>query len=223
MCLLGLALATPVPDREAAVDLCGQRLFLIGDRNKLALPINLEQMEPHCNLLRQSQGCISNYSNTYLDGMAKQVTSLLVKGAIAPVNTQCDGETNRLGFIGHTQCYNTNFQSLHTCMENYIDNLQGLSIAPKDDKIPLTCCNYYTFRNCIIDQLNANGDVCAEDDVNYMRIMLDGFASEVLGLLCKHTPAGSPTCTTLTSPTKPVDMVRTKSILLPLINAFSNF
>jgi len=224
-CFLGVAFAAPAPaDQQANVDLCGQQLFLIGDRNKQALPVNLEQMEGHCTVLENAQSCISNYSDSYLDGMAKQVTSLLVKGSISPVNDQCHSEANRNIFLSHTRCFNHDLQSLHSCMEGYIDNLQALSNAPKDSKVPLTCCNYYNFRKCILDKLTANGgDICSQNSIDYMRIMLDGYASEVLGLLCKHTPPESETCTNMSLPDKPTDMVRTKSILPPFIQAFESF
>lgn len=44
--------------------------------------------------------------------------------------------------------------------------------------------NYYKFHDCIIDSLKTQGDgVCSAADRDYMSAMLNGFASDVLGLL----------------------------------------
>jgi len=205
------------------VDVCGQELFLIGDLNKEKLPETLEEMETHCNGLRSAQRCITNYSNSCLQAMPKQVTSLLVKGATSEIGHMCNTTELRQEFISHSQCFNKDFGNLHFCMENYIDKLQGLHKAKKEDKIPLTCCNYYNFRNCIMERLGKNGNICAQPDLDYMSNMLKGYSIDVLDLLCGHTPPNSDLCNVLISPDKDAGMVRTKSILPPLVHVFSHF
>jgi len=228
-CCYGVAVANPLiagcgAERETEVDNCGQKLFLIGDRSLSYLPTNLEQMTSHCSQLSDSQNCIQNYSNVCVDGMAKQVLQMLVKGAQGQVVNQCDGDLNRQNFLTHTPCYNHKFNDMHICMENYIDHLQGLIGASKDQKIPLTCCHYYTFKSCIIDMLKLNpAGTCSASDLTYMGDMLDGFASEVLGLLCKNTQPDSDVCTTMAAPIKPASMARTSSILPPFVHSFQNF
>jgi hypothetical protein len=204
------------------LDTCGQNLFMLGDRMKTSLPINDEQLMPYCTSLKQSHRCISNYSDVCLDGMAKQVVGLLLKGATKVINLQCETDASKAEFLSHTACFNKDFPALHTCMENYIDKLQGLSKATKEDKIPLTCCNFYAFRDCIAKNLEAQ-PACTDADRKYMFDMLNGFASEVLDLLCGHTPPQSDLCNVLISPTKDAGLARCKSILPPFITTFSNF
>jgi len=222
--IIGSAMAVCPTVRTTDMDMCGRRLFLIGDRSKDGLPTTLEGMETHCSQLQLSQRCIANYTSECLEAMPKQVTGLLLKGAGVEVVKQCADAEKRAEFILHTPCYNADWNNMHTCMENYIDKLQGVGNAKKDDKIPLTCCNYYKFHNCIINNLVAKGDaVCTLADRNYMSAMLNGFAAEVLGLLCGHTPPNSDLCNVLISPDKAAGLERTLSMLPPFINAFSNF
>jgi len=223
-CCYGMALANPVGCGESEVDNCGQKLFLIGDRSLTYLPTNMEQMDSHCNQLLDSHSCIANYSESCVNAMAKQVVQLLAKGASGQVSNQCEGDNNRQSFLSHTPCYNHKFNDMHVCMEDYIDNLQSLVNMAKDDKIPFTCCHYYNFRKCIIDMLKLNpAGTCTEGDLTYMGDMLDGFASEVLGLLCKNTQPGSTVCSTMPIPEKASGTSRTKSILPPFIHAFEKF
>jgi len=217
--------ASICPDNRATeMDLCGRSLFMLGDRSLLGLPTTIDEMEIQCNSFSTSQRCISNYTSQCLEAMPKQVTGLLLKGAGAEVSKMCNGQPNRQGFITHTSCFNADWNSLNTCMESYIDVLQGVGNAKKDDKIPLTCCNYYRFHDCIINSLVSQGDAtCTLANRNYMSAMLNGYASEVLGLLCGHTPPNSALCDVLVSPAKSAGVARTMSMLPPFINAFANF
>jgi len=204
------------------VDKCGQTLYLIGQTGT-KLPTSMEEMENLCVKLKSSQTCILDYSNNCLESLAKQVTTTIVKSATQQTSGYCDTEEQRQEFISHTTCYNEDIEKLHQCMESHIDRLEGLSKAPKAEKIPLTCCNFYKFRNCIISNITRIGEpVCSRSDATFMTNILNGFSAELLDLLCGTTPENCEACKTLVSPIKDEGKPRSKSILPPFIKTFTH-
>ena len=148
----------------------------------------------------------------------------MIRGASKEVERICSGTKNRTELLQNTGCLNHQKKQLDKCMKEYIIAVDGLEKADVRDKIPGSCCTFYSFSECVDHQLHtADKKKCAITSRQYINQMMSTFASDVLNLLCRQTPKGSAACQQFKAPKTTSRTGKAKSILVPFVKAFDSF
>lgn len=83
-------------------------------------------------------------------------------------------------------------------------------------RIPLSCCNYYKFKQSAITFLTGK---CAESVVQEMEVLIDGYAHDVLQLLCGDYTEESDKCSKIVGKTPKYKLaLNYKVFLIPLVD-----
>ncbi|CAG2179059.1 unnamed protein product [Oppiella nova] len=210
---------------STSADTCLMHLLLIGDP-KYVFPENMDSMNKQCSGVKSYEKCIKDYASKCLPSFPKQVTSVMAYGVAKTNKGYCSNKRRKEAFISIGKCGNKVKSKVDVCMRQYIDNLQGSENHPDvKERIPLACCNYYRLKGCIMNHVETQGQpLCSESVATEIENIVDGYANEVLNLLCGDYTEESDKCVKLLpkTPKKLPAQKPPKSLLLPLINIIAS-
>lgn len=159
----------------------------------------------------------------------------MIRGASKEVDRICGSPANRSELLHHTGCLNHHKDKLDKCMSGYIKSVDGLEAAAVRDKIPGSCCTFYSFSQCVDQQLRQQSvaptstddrNTCSDASRDYINRMVSTFASEVTSLMCRQTPKGSNSCQQILRPlggSSTTTARSGRSLLVPFVKAFGSF
>ncbi|CAG2109084.1 unnamed protein product [Medioppia subpectinata] len=207
--------------KTVVLDTCLMNLLLIGDP-KYVFPVSMPQMDTQCRTIRGYEKCIKDYSSKCLKAFPKQVTSVLAYGVAKTNKGYCSNKKRKESFIMIGECANKMKSPMDKCMFQYIDRLQGAeNYRNVKMRLPMACCEYYKMKQCILGHIEREGKpLCTDSVYNEAERLIDGYAFDVLQLICGDYTEDSDKCQNSVpkTPKKLSSQKRTKSLLLPLIN-----
>jgi len=175
------------------MDDCGATVFVFGKRN-VYLPVNEQEMVPHCAEEFEAETCIKNYARRCLPPFARQLVGILLLGASQVIKQRCTPQGTR-EYLSHRTCIKNTITRLHDCMDQLVSSLDAISSAPADDRIPMACCAFGRYTHCSRQPIRES---CLADDPTaeeYIAVkMIKGYASEVLDLACQGYEWGHEKC-----------------------------
>ncbi|KAG9509778.1 hypothetical protein GZH46_01691 [Fragariocoptes setiger] len=220
------------------LDTCSATVFVFGKRN-VYLPVNSQEMVPHCQEELDAEDCIKNYSRRCLTPFERQVTGMLMLGAGQVIRKRCTAEGTK-EYLSHYKCISMAIESLHDAMEQLINSLMIISNEKNhDDKIPMSCCAFARYQEYSSQLVRGQCDKFDKGAQEYVtQKMIRGYASEVLDLACPGFEFNGDKCNRVKLPTggfqlsgskmvkvtetSPIKAKKAKSITLPFITIFTH-
>ncbi|CAG2109085.1 unnamed protein product [Medioppia subpectinata] len=208
-----------------SIDTCFMNLLLFGDP-KYVFPENMTSMNTHCRQIKTYDKCIKEYTNKCLAPFPKQVSNVLAYGGLKTHKAYCATKRRKESFTSVGKCANKIKRLGDNCMYTFIDEIQGSENYPDVKmKLPLVCCNFYKFKECIINHGTKVGEpLCKESHIEETERIIGGYANDVLALVCGDYTEDSDKCGKILpkTPKKLPSQKRPKSIILPFINILAS-
>lgn len=211
---------------------------MVFGRRGVYLPVNQQEMVPHCQEEFDAEDCIKNYARRCLSPFERQVAGMLILGAGQVLRKRCAAEGTR-EYLAHYKCIKKTIPALHDAMDQLIYTMMMTSeLSNNDAKIPTSCCAFGRFQE-LANRIVRNG--CADFDAKaeeYIGIkMIKGYVGDVLDLSCQGYDSNGDKCTKVKMPDggfewKNNTLVKIKgaklpvnkpnSVVLPFLDIFTN-
>lgn len=199
-------------------DLLTSRVTILGNSNA-SFPTTVSEAASWCSQAKESVKFTKDFSKKCLDGIARQVASLIAYGVSKHQKKVCKSVKTRTEAANKLKCLNSNYFILNAHMEKYIDDYQRSIALPAKSKLPGLCCSFHSFSH---SARNEASKVCPDDAVKYFMSYIKAFSSDAIELLCSGYTPSSPSCIQLQLPNKPNSISRTKSFLPPLLMSLAS-
>lgn len=194
------------------------RVTIIGNANA-SFPTTVSESSSWCSQVKESVKLTKDFSKKCLDGIARQVTSLISYGIAKHQKKVCRSVKSRTEAANKLKCLNGNYFALNSHMEKYIDDYQRSIDLPSKSKLPGLCCAFHSFSMAVKQEA---GKTCPDDSVKYFLGYIKAFSSDAIELLCSGYTSSSPACVSLQLPQKSQSIPRTQSFLPPLLMSLSS-
>lgn len=199
-------------------DLLTSRVTILGNANA-SFPTTVAEATSWCSQAKESVKFTKEFSKKCLDGISRQVASLIAYGISKHQKKVCKSVKTRTEAANKLKCLNSNYFILNAHMEKYIDDYQRSIALPAKSKLPGLCCSFHSFS---MSAKNEASKVCPDDAVKYFLSYIKAFSSDAIELLCSGYTSSSPSCIQLQLPNKPQSIVRTRSFLPPLLMSLAS-
>lgn len=222
---------------KTILDTCVTTLMVFGRRG-VYLPVNYQEMVPHCQEEYDAEDCTKNFARKCLPPFERQVAGMLILGAGQVLRKRCAPEGTK-EYLNHYKCIKKSIDSLHDAMDQLIYSLMAISAGKDADvKIPTSCCAFARFQdlaNKIVRYSCDEFDKKAEEYIGTK--MIKGYVSDVLDLSCQGYEINSDKCnriklpaggyewknTTLVKiPGSKLPPTKPNSVVLPFLDIFTN-
>jgi hypothetical protein len=165
---------------EKRMDRLVADLIIVGTDKPM--PENEKQLKEYCSKITQNMGFIYGY----VDSCVSPFGQTLVKIMIFTLQKQFEGIcrpgklTNKASImLSATVCGNRARDKLRVCMDNMIDALVGIALAPINSKVSMTCCHSNAMRQCFIEAAEST-DGCTQRTIDWTeKFSLDSFAGPI--------------------------------------------
>lgn len=179
---------------KSILDTCVTTLMVFGRRG-VYLPVNPQEMIPHCQEEFDAEDCIKNYARKCLLPFERQVAGMLILGAGQVLRKRCAPDGTK-EYLSHYKCIKKTIPDLHNAMDQLIYTLMATSeSSDADAKIPTSCCAFAKFQeiaNKIVRLGCADFDSKAEEYIGIK--MIKGYVSDVLDLSCQGYDSNGDKC-----------------------------
>lgn len=206
------------PEESSKFDSLISRVTIIGNANA-SFPTTIAESSSWCAQVKDSVKFTKDFSKKCLDGIARQVTSLISYGIAKHQKKVCRSIKSRTEAANKLKCLNGNYARLNGHMEKYIDDYQRSIDLPSKSKLPGLCCAFHSFSTAVKQEA---GKTCPDDSVKYFLGYIKAFSSDAIELLCSGYTSSSPACLSLQLPKKSHSIPRTQSFLPPLLMSLSS-
>ncbi|CAG2105973.1 unnamed protein product [Medioppia subpectinata] len=177
---------------EEAVEKCAQKMVLL---DRQPMPQTPEEMQTFCDNYKSEESCLRNHSLKCLSPSAHQTVTILINSVVQQNQKICSkGWRNKKRMINGGKCINKYHNKPIACLRNFIDNIQGIHQLTQNDKIPVICCNYHSYRKCATDDLSSDDRLCNSYTVRTIHNMIAGYSGDVLNYVCESYESYGQTC-----------------------------
>ncbi|KAF7492713.1 hypothetical protein SSS_07956 [Sarcoptes scabiei] len=180
------------------MDHCTQKLIMILDKH-FHYPSSLEEMNKRCREMKPLGRCIREHSRRCLsNGVRRHSFSLLVHSVAKANRGLCRTIKRRRSFASFGICANRLQKRMNTYVDDMNRALFGIIRYPnKKLRIPLSCCNYYKFKERVLKLYN---DECGEHAIE-MKRLLNTFTRDSLTFVCGSYSEHSEKCSEIITKT----------------------
>lgn len=211
---------------------------MVFGRRGVYLPVNYNEMVPHCQEEFDAEDCIKNFARKCLPPFERQVAGMLILGAGQVLRKRCAPDGTK-EYLSHYKCIKKSINLLHDAMDQLIYTLMAVSDEKDADiKIPTSCCAFARFQdyaNKIVRYSCQDFDKKAEEYIGTK--MIKGYVSDVLDLSCQGYETNSDKCTKVKLPPGGYEWKnqslaklpnaklppnKPNSVVLPFLNIFTN-
>lgn len=186
---------------KKVLDKCGATLMVFGKRD-VFLPVNYEEMVPHCESEYEAEDCIKSYSRKCLNSFERQLLGMLCLGAGQVLRKRCSSMGTQ-EYLSHYRCIKKVIPSLHDAMDQLINSLVTINDQKhQDPPLEQSCCSFarYTeYSTRIVKYGCQTFDPTAEQYIAVQ--MIKGYSAEVLELACPGFEFNSEKCRKVQLPT----------------------
>ncbi|XP_054152482.1 uncharacterized protein LOC128951258 [Oppia nitens] len=192
--------------------------------NSRRFPENDDEMQKYCSAQLADLKVLENYTKRCKKGLPKQFFAIMMYTLKSNVNRMCKRNSKKgMEFMVGSKCFNKATFELEKCHNVFIDHLQGVLTVDDKLKIPHTCCEYYSFRQCLTERAK-NVDICGDKDLQTLDEFVESTTSNALNFFCGDYADDSDKCDKLGKPPKKrSNLKRTKSISITIAEIFQSF
>ncbi|XP_054155321.1 uncharacterized protein LOC128953825, partial [Oppia nitens] len=189
-------------------------------------PENNDELKKFCDENEVYLVDIDIYKNKCMDGLSKQVTSVLIYSGKNAIKQFCRKSNSKVAeLLRASKCANKGSAEINKCYTQLIDKLLGIqNTKDHKKKIPQVCCSYHNLLNECMPERLKRIDVCLPKILQTIIDFVNSIGGNALNLFCgEYNTDGSDKCQYLEAPPKKLkSQRRTKSFALPAIDVFQS-
>lgn len=163
---------------------------------------------------------MKEYTQNCMSKTAKQSISVLVYSVAKTNKGYCSTRKRKLAMLGVSKCAGEHKAKLDGFMDIMTREFHGIRTY-KDSKLrlPLACCSYYKFKHNLVEHIQQH----CPTQVTEMEALIDGYAHDILNLVCGEYTEDSDKCKTIVAKTpKWKKALESKNFVLPLADIFDS-
>lgn len=139
-----------------------------------------------------------SFGKTCLQEMPKQGNSVAAYGMSRAIAGACKTPASRKLLYQSLGCFNPVSKSMRKELSAFREDMIRASFFEDNKpKILAACCSYFNHSTALV---KAGSGICDHKKRKYLEKFVNGFASEVLDLICPNTSPGSEKCASLVLP-----------------------
>jgi len=202
------------------------KLFVLGDERKW--PEDSSSMKVFCKDTKEHENAVKDYAKRCMNGLGKSIAQV-VSYSIAKVSKQlCTVKRRRREFQKQGPCGNSDTKGTTRCMRGWNNAITIAKQYPDHKlKLPLVCCHFYIFKDCVLDVFTKVGSpTCTEKSNEFYEDVISRSAIDTLKLMCgDFADEGSDKCEGLLKKYEKLPKATTdwRSPLLPLMELLDTF
>ena len=175
------------------LDLCAATLVVF-TQNPSGLAVNDNDLNKQCGYLREADNCLKTFMQRCTTPIQRQLIAFMGEGSSDLLDDYCKPGTElRKAYLKHATCLNS-AQKNHqkSCIKDLQVSLEALTSISDDDwqkRIPLGCCAYRRFEDCIGSQVEKK---CGKEALDFIQLVLQRAFSRLPDMLCRnYKPEGN--------------------------------
>lgn len=183
-----------------------------------AVPVNDDEIDKYCNLIKEAIECLSAYVKKCATPMQKEVIAFFTgRGFIEQGEKFCTkGDELRNNYLEQAPCLAKAQIDGKRCMNDCQVAFEKFEEVPFQNKITFVCCVYARYKKCSHDIIEATCGVKAVESSNTMIRLL---SSNLIPIVC-HGFDSNPSCASLLPPAGTSPKNNGKSVVSKLISAY---
>lgn len=160
------------------------------------LAVNEQDLSKQCGYLREADNCLKNFVRKCTTPIQRQMVSFMSEGSSGLLDDYCKPGTElRKAYLKHATCLN-NAQKNHqkSCIKDLQASFEALTTISAENwqkRIPVGCCTYRRFEQCIGNQVEKK---CGKEALNFINMVLKRALSRMPEMLCKNYKPESGDC-----------------------------
>ncbi|KAG9509585.1 hypothetical protein GZH46_01890, partial [Fragariocoptes setiger] len=181
------------------LDLCAAPLVVF-TQSPSGLALNNHDLDKQCNYIKEADVCLSNFTRRCMTPIQSSMISILTEGSRQVLKDYCTPNSYiREQFLKHSSCLNEALKTHHkSCIKDLQASLEVMtqSMSTSETKqwqkrVPVGCCAYRRFENCIGGQVERK---CGKEAQDFVKLVLKRVLSRMPDMMCRnYKPEGS-TC-----------------------------
>lgn len=204
------------------LDLCAATLIVF-TQSPAGLAVNDHDLNRQCGYLKEADNCIKNYTRRCATPVQRQMVSFMGEGPMDLLEEYCKPGTEiRKAYLKHATCLN-GAQKSHqkVCIKDLQIAFESLTSTGDNlqKRLPLGCCTFKRFENCIGSQVEKK---CGKEALNFINLVLKRAFSRMPDMLCRnYKPDGRECKAVLPQPGTQPKGAKSNSAISRLFSAYT--
>jgi len=205
-CFLSCVIAVSVNAQRSASIICNENgqtrmdkatrwLMFFGEPN-LQLPEDEKSLTKYCRDATVRNNFVKAYAARCLSSFPKQMTNLLMYGISRRNKYHCTSSKGKKEVKLMAKCGNKGKKQGNKCMNDMTDSfINALNAKDPKMRIPLMCCHYFKFEECIEREATNIGDpFCPPSSVKLVEETIYAFTGDLIRHICADFSRDSDKC-----------------------------
>lgn len=206
------------------LDLCAATLVVF-TQSPAGLAVSDQDLNKQCGYLREADNCLKNFINRCTTPLQRQMVMFMGEGSTDLLDDYCKPGTElRKAYLKHATCLNSAQKSHQkACIKDLQSAFETLT-GPNTDgdlqgKIPIGCCTYRRFEQCIGSQVEKK---CGKEALNFINLVLKRAFSRMPEMICRNFKPEGNECKAILPPvgTSPKG-AKSSSVISRLFSAYT--
>lgn len=175
------------------LDLCAATLVVF-TQSPAGLAVTDSDLNKQCGYLKEADNCLKNFISRCTTPLQRQMVTFMGEGSNDLLEDYCKPGTElRKAYLKHATCLNSAQRSHQkVCIKDLQTSLEVLTSIDTDNwqkRIPIGCCAYRRFENCIGSQVEKK---CGKEALDFINLVLKRAFSRMPDMVCRnYKPEGS--------------------------------
>lgn len=175
------------------LDLCAATLVVF-TQSPSGLAVTDHDLNKQCVNLREADTCMKNFIKRCTTPLQRQMVTFMGEGSGDLLEDYCKPGTElRKAYLKHATCLNSAQKSHQkACIKDLQASFETLTSFGADDwekRLPVGCCTYRRFEQCIGSQVEKK---CGKEALTFINLVLRRAFSRMPEMICKnYKPDGS--------------------------------
>lgn len=201
------------------LDLCAATLVVF-TQSPSGLAVSDQDLNKQCGYLREADTCLKNFINRCTTPLQRSMVSFMGEGSNDLLDDYCKPGTElRKAYLKHATCLNSAQKSHQkACIKDLQASFELLTSADAstlEKRLPIGCCTYRRFEQCIGSQVEKK---CGKEAVNFVNMVLKRAFSRMPEMVCRNYKPDGNECKSILPPlgTSPKGKPSYEFIMFPL-------
>lgn len=154
-------------------------------------PTSAKSMARRCKVVKSAETTSKDYINNCLKGELKSTSKVTLYSVVKANTNICKSGSKRTAFLALGGCLNRHRAEFSRIIVRLNKLFYAVKVYPiKKEKIPLLCCNYFIFKQLVLEKLTD----CTEAEVTGTEQLIDTFSADGINLVCDSSTKASDQC-----------------------------
>jgi len=184
------------------LDLCAATLVVL-NQSPSGLAVTENDLNKQCTYLKEADNCLKNFIRRCTTPIQRQMVSFMGEGSDELLEDYCKpGSDLRKAYLKHATCLNTAQKSHQkSCIKDLQVSLEVLTSINSENwqkRIPIGCCSFKRFENCIGSQVEKK---CGKEALEFINLVLKRAFSRMPDMVCRNYQPEKGDCAVVLPPT----------------------